>query len=185
MKMKVKVKENNRGFSLVELIVVIAIMGILAVTLAPRLSQYVAKARVESDHEVTNTIFTAAKLAYMQYPDAFQAAEILHTGADDNDLQLRVMGTPDIATATKDATDTLYTSSDGVTWAIDDAFETSNKFIAELQSVLGNFKLKSEEAGTQTQIVISLDTNSRVQVTLDYDGDAAVEAADGDYRIFE
>jgi type IV pilus assembly protein PilA len=43
---------NDKGFSLVELIVVIAIMAILAVTLAPKLTQYINKARTASDKKL-------------------------------------------------------------------------------------------------------------------------------------
>ena len=42
-------KLNNKGFSLVELIIVIAIMAILAAALAPQLIKYIEKSRISSD----------------------------------------------------------------------------------------------------------------------------------------
>lgn len=42
-------KMNNKGFSLVELIIVIAIMAILAAALAPQLMKYIEKSRVSTD----------------------------------------------------------------------------------------------------------------------------------------
>ena len=45
-------KKNNKGFSLVELIVVIAIMAVLVGVLAPSLMRYVKNARVSTD--ITN-----------------------------------------------------------------------------------------------------------------------------------
>lgn len=42
-------KNNNKGFSLVELIVVVLIMGIIAVALAPQVMKWVDKARTNSD----------------------------------------------------------------------------------------------------------------------------------------
>ena len=42
-------KKNNSGFSLVELIIVIAIMAVLIGVLAPQFIQYVAKSRVSTD----------------------------------------------------------------------------------------------------------------------------------------
>ena len=51
-----RVKLDNQGFSLVEIIIVIAIMAILAAALAPQLIKYLEKAREASDHQVTETI---------------------------------------------------------------------------------------------------------------------------------
>ncbi len=42
-------KMNNKGFSLVELIIVIAIMAILSAALAPQLMKYIEKSRVSTD----------------------------------------------------------------------------------------------------------------------------------------
>jgi type IV pilus assembly protein PilA len=176
---------NDKGFSLVELIVVIAIMAILAVTLAPKLMKYVDSARTSSDQQTVNSIFTAAQIAYMQYPSAFQTADTLNSGGDDNRVQLRVATTRISTSGSEDALDTLYTSTDGATWTIDDTYATTNDFIGELQDTLGNFKLKSKKVGVETQITISLDANGRVVVTLDYDGDRTVDSADGDIQITE
>ena len=42
-------KTNNKGFSLVELIIVIAIMAILVGVLAPQYMKYVEKSRISAD----------------------------------------------------------------------------------------------------------------------------------------
>ena len=56
-------KKTNKGFSLVELIIVIAIMAILAAAIAPALLRYIAKSRKAVDIETAQTIFEAANLA--------------------------------------------------------------------------------------------------------------------------
>lgn len=62
-KSKRKRRNNNFGFSLVELIIVIAIMAILAAALAPALIRYIAKSRKAVDIETASVIFEAANLA--------------------------------------------------------------------------------------------------------------------------
>ena len=62
MKKEMK-KKNNKGFSLVELIVVIAIMAVLMVVLAPAMLRYVEKTRVQKDDSAVSEAANAAELA--------------------------------------------------------------------------------------------------------------------------
>lgn len=56
-------KMNNKGFSLVELIIVIAIMAILAGAIAPALIRYIDKSRISNDVSSCKTIKTAVETA--------------------------------------------------------------------------------------------------------------------------
>ncbi len=52
---------NNKGFSLVELIIVIAIMAILIVVLAPQYLKYVERSRNSTDMQNARSLMTAAE----------------------------------------------------------------------------------------------------------------------------
>ena len=56
-------KLDNKGFSLVELIIVIAIMAILAAALAPQLIKYLEESRKNVDHQVTESVVTCFNAA--------------------------------------------------------------------------------------------------------------------------
>ena len=51
--------KNNKGFSLVELIIVIAIMAILVGIMAPQLIKYLEKSKIASDLQAMDTIYQA------------------------------------------------------------------------------------------------------------------------------
>ena len=57
--------KNNKGFSLVELIIVIAIMAILVGVMAPQLIKYIEKTNVSSDTQLCDTVKNAITTAMM------------------------------------------------------------------------------------------------------------------------
>ncbi len=56
-------KKNNKGFTLLELIVVMAIISVLAAILVPQFIQYVERARQSSDVQIASGIIQTATLA--------------------------------------------------------------------------------------------------------------------------
>ena len=62
-----KARKNNKGFSLVELIVVVLIIAIIAVALAPQVVKYVGKARTNVQDNNIATIKSAAQTAVAEY----------------------------------------------------------------------------------------------------------------------
>ena len=74
--------KKNKGFSLVELIIVIAIMAILAAAIAPALIRYIDKSRRADDVTAAGTIATAVQSALANedaYDQAMSAAGTNYT----------------------------------------------------------------------------------------------------------
>lgn len=65
--MKKMRKKNNKGFSLVELIVVVLIMGIIAVALAPQIMKWVQTSRENTDKNQIATIKATAQTAVAEW----------------------------------------------------------------------------------------------------------------------
>ena len=57
--------KNNKGFSLVELIIVIAIMAILVGVMAPQLIKYIEKTNVSSDAQLCDSIRSALQTSML------------------------------------------------------------------------------------------------------------------------
>jgi prepilin-type N-terminal cleavage/methylation domain len=160
---------NNKGFSLVELIVVMAIMAILAVTLAPKLMHYVEKARIASDRQVVNSIYDATKLSL--------ADETLDTAF--KSIATEASGVYTLALKSSSTVTSVYATTDGNEWTVT---TLDNAFAKELQTVIDGFNLKATEAGTSTSITIVLGSDNKLSVTLDYSGSTF---AGNDYRAAE
>ncbi len=83
-------KMNNKGFSLVELIIVIAIMAILIVVLAPQYLRYVERSRNSTDLQNATTIVDAIQI-YAADPQA--ATPITHAADDGATITIQAAGT--------------------------------------------------------------------------------------------
>ena len=62
-----KTKKNNKGFSLVELIVVVLIMGIIAVALAPQVMKWVGTSKESTDKSNAESLKASVQTALAEW----------------------------------------------------------------------------------------------------------------------
>lgn len=158
-------KKNNKGFTLVELIVVIAIMAILAVAVTPKLTQFLDKSKIATDKEIANTIctaFTSVSLdedAYATIPSSYRGGVNILIPTDtgkDNKFYF-----------TKSATSYEYTATDG-TISASATTSTLNKFEKAVMDILPTkFTLKSNQwAKSGTTCIVTVTGEGIVTVVL-------------------
>lgn len=139
--MKKMSQKNNKGFSLVELIVVVAIMAVLMGILVPTLVKNVEKSKKQKDTSAVEEIRTTmvTNLADPLYSDL--EATIIYNGTDSNSNKITIT-TPDdppapttdlgkfLAAVSSDVKDWTFTSKDykakpKVTFVIKDQMVTT------------------------------------------------------------
>lgn len=162
--MKKQKSIGNKGFSLVELIIVIAIMAILVGVLAPNLLRYVEKTNVSADTQLADSVKTAITTAMMD-PAVINANEATSSVTTFND-----------AHKTADALSTGLTGemlkSVNVTLGYADS-----QSAADLQKSLIS-KLKSAHA-TDTAINVQIIGSNSVTVTITKTDASAGKKTDG------
>lgn len=62
-----KSKKNNKGFSLVELIVVVLILGILAVAVTPQIMTWIDKSHIAKDESYAGTVSSTIEAVALEW----------------------------------------------------------------------------------------------------------------------
>ena len=98
-----KVKKNNKGFTLVELIIVIAIIAILVAVLAPNYVKYVDRSRWSSDRNDCETLLSQVKTAAIDVQN--DGHDVIKTGTSAATIIVNSSGTTatDLSTAMTNA----------------------------------------------------------------------------------
>lgn len=141
-------KNKNKGFSLIELIIAIAILVILTGLLAPQFMKYIEKSREAKDMQALDTVYSSVQAALGNegaYDQIIQDTADNNTG---NTVKIKLSA----ALSAKDTTDS---------------------FNVEMQSLVGKSApvLKSKKAnGSEIYIAIKY-TNSTVEVDVPTTGD--------------
>ena len=76
-----KITKNNKGFSLIELIIVIAIMAVLVAIIAPNLTKYLGSSKKNTDKKNLDEIEATLKTCITDYEMQDKATELLPAGA--------------------------------------------------------------------------------------------------------
>lgn len=153
-------KSNNKGFSLVELIIVIAIMAILAGAIAPALIRYIDKSRKSNDLSAAKTIKTAVETA-MSNEDTYAGL----TSATSNYCVKLNAGTTSVGGIT----------FANVTWpanAQTTQLEAQQEIFDNLSQSVPKIKYKKAADGTNTPDTWFVECSSTGQVTV-YLGDSS------------
>jgi len=72
-----KIRKANKGFTLVELIIVVAIIAVLTVVLAPQYVKYIEKSKVAADDNTAATMLQEVEVAIV---DASASGDDITTG---------------------------------------------------------------------------------------------------------
>ena len=130
-----KIRKNNKGFTLVELIIVIAVMAILTVVVAPQYLKYIEKSRAATDENAISELKHIVEVSYVEAAAA---------NAGDNVVVINI-------------------PASGV-FTYDNASDALDSIVADIYP-LGSYEFKSKEWKNKGDITFTVDTTTGICTT--------------------
>ena len=152
---------TNKGFSLVELIIVVAIMAVLIGVLAPQYLRYVEKSRLQRDNTSIGELANVVKMASAEE----SVVEAFATATGDQKITFKADGTLDVTAAgVGGGTATI----NGIPAALSEEI-TKTIDPSEIALKSNTYLKRSGAAATDPvmEIVIEVDTDGKMSVTTD------------------
>lgn len=140
---KLMKKKNNKGFSLVELIVVVLILGIIAVALAPQVMKWVGTARTNSDENTKKDIKSAVQLAVADWQKDYTAG---------GEVVYEINGTG------------ISVQSGSTDWSATDSSGNTVTLMDVIKNTMGDTKLKPNEG---SKFMVKIFSSGVVAVDID------------------
>ncbi len=154
-----KEKMNDKGFSLVELIIVIAIMAVLVVVLAPQYLKYVERSRNSTDVSNATAIVTACQV-WAADPNAGEDETTAFKSGDSFKIKV-------------DATNGTVSKGSNS----QDGSNAVNSALSEAAIDIAKTKCKSKNAWTYYEINGVVETNGSITITYTSDQSDAFATA--------
>ena len=174
--MRERFKFRNAGFSLVELIIVIAIMAILAAAIAPALIRYISKSRKADDMAAGDSIGTTLGANYAENEEVYryisQRAADLQSGGNANGYAILCV------MKAGDSTNGFTLVQSGDTTLDNDAAPIAKKLVKEL---MGDtyYKMRFTDPTYLNQWILAVDAKENLAVFVCGGGAGVSEITDG------
>ena len=155
-------KKNNKGFTLVELVIVVAILAILVGILAPQYTKYVERSRKSADASNLDNLVTAVKVSAA---DQVYSAMIPSSGTAKVEITITDAGTTITYNGTKIAAD----ASDAAATGGGAVYAALNEYAGDAWSAttLKSKAWKDKNSKTQISATCTIKSSGAVEVSYD------------------